>query len=124
MPAGVVYGRRFEETVMRTDNDQFDEILKRSDALKIRKKSMNVITLCSIGMAAVAALVVILFGVVGFEPVAVVEEETTFTQYGSITVTSPYVGYIVIAVCAFILGALATVLISYVKKLKELESPE
>ena len=78
----------------------------------------------SIGMAAVAALVIVLFGVIGFEPVAVAEEESTFTQYGSISLTSPYVGYVVIAVCAFILGALATVLISYLKKLKKLESPE
>ncbi len=109
---------------MRTDNDQFSEILKRSDTLKIRKKSMNVITLCSIGMVAVAALVVVLFGVIGFEPAMVAEEESTFTQYGSITLTSPYVGYIVIAVCAFILGALAVVLISYLKKLKKLERPE
>ena len=109
---------------MRTDNEQFDEILKRSDVLKVRKKSINVITMCSIGMAAVAALVIVLFGVIGFEPVNVIEEENTFTQYGSISLTSPYVGYIVIAVCAFILGALATVLISYLKKLKKLESPE
>ncbi len=109
---------------MRTDNEQFNEILKRSDALKVRKKSMNMIALCSIGMAAVAALVIVLFGVIGFEPVKVVEEENTFTQYGSITLNSPYMGYIVIAVCAFILGALATVLISYVKKLKKLEDSE
>ena len=109
---------------MRTDYEQFNEILKRSDALKVRKKSINVITMCSIGMAAVAALVIVLFGVIGFEPVNVIEEENTFTQYGSISLTSPYVGYIVIAVCAFILGALATVLISYLKKLKKLESPE
>ncbi len=109
---------------MRTDNDQFSEILKRSDTLKIRKKNMNMITLCSVGMAAVVALVVVLFGVIGFEPVNVIEEENTFTQYGSISLTSPYVGYIVIAVCAFILGALATVLVSYLKKLKKLESPE
>ena len=52
---------------MRTDYEQFDEILKRSDALKVRKKSINVITMCSIGMAAVAALVIVLFGVIGFE---------------------------------------------------------
>ena len=109
---------------MRTDNEQFDEILRRSDALKVRKKSINVITMCSIGMAAVAALVIVLFGVIGFEPAMVAEEESTFTQYGSISLTSPYVGYVVIAVCAFVLGALATVLIGYVKKLKKLEDSE
>ncbi len=109
---------------MRTDNEEFSEILKRSDTLKVRKKNMNMITLCSVGMAAVVALVAVLFGVIGFEPVNVVEEESAFTQYGSISLTSPYVGYIVIAVCAFILGALAVVLISYLKKLKKLERSE
>ena len=109
---------------MKTDNEEFSEILKRSDTLKVRKKSMNVITLCSVGMVAVAALVIVLFGVIGVEPVTVAEEESSFTQYGSITLNSPYVGYVVVALCGLVLGALATVLISHLKKLKKLERPE
>jgi len=93
------------------------EIMKRSENLKSKKAINNYLIGFSIAIAACLALIIL----VGASIANVKPEVTdnTVSQYGSLVISAPYMGYVVIALLAFILGVLVTLLCRRIREFKQ-----
>lgn len=102
---------------MKTTDEQMNEIMRRSESLKAKKSMNDYIIGFSIAIAACLALIVL----VGAS-IANVNPETTdntVSQYGSLVISAPYMGYVVIGLLAFILGVLVTLLCRRIREFKQ-----
>ena len=101
---------------MKTTDEQMNEIMRRSESLKAKKSMNDYLIGFSIAIAACLALIVL----VGAS-IANVNPETTdntVSQYGSLVISAPYMGYVVIVLLAFILGVLVTLLCRRIREFK------
>lgn len=102
---------------MKTTDEQMNEIMRRSESLKAKKSMNDYLIGFSIAIAACLALIVL----VGAS-IANVNPETTdntVSQYGSLVISAPYMGYVVIGLLAFILGVLVTLLCRRIREFKQ-----
>jgi len=102
---------------MKTTDEQMNEIMRRSESLKAKKSMNDYIIGFSIAIAACLALIVL----VGAS-IAIISPETadnSVSQYGSLVISAPYMGYVVIGLLAFILGVLVTLLCRRIREFKQ-----
>ena len=102
---------------MKTTDEQMNEIMRRSESLKAKKAMNDYIIGFSIAIAACLALIVL----VGAS-IANISPETadnSLSQYGSLVISAPYMGYVVIGLLAFILGVLVTLLCRRIREFKQ-----
>ena len=102
---------------MKTTDEQMNEIMRRSESLKAKKSMNDYIIGFSIAIAACLALIVL----VGAS-IANISPETadnSLSQYGSLVISAPYMGYVVIGLLAFILGVLVTLLCRRIREFKQ-----
>ena len=103
---------------MNKDIDlQLNEIINRADRLKA-DKAYNSMLLKTVATYVLGIALCVL--AVIFMPQFVSGEDFAETsRYGSLIITAPYLGYIVIGILAFILGVLVTILAVKTKQLDE-----
>ena len=112
----VMVSQKGKKTLKTTD-EQMNEIMRRSESLKAKKSMNDYLIGFSIAIAACLALIVL----VGAS-IANVNPETTdntVSQYGSLVISAPYMGYVVIGLLAFILGVLVTLLCRRIREFKQ-----
>ena len=104
---------------MRDIDDQMNEITRRSGIVKKKKELVGKIAYNATGIAACLILAVVTVLLAPKVPTSAVS--TMRSEYGSLIITSPVMGYIVIGVLAFILGILVTMLCKHIYELKRAE---
>ena len=107
---------------MKNIDEQLDEIVRRSGIVREKKECMRKITYNVLGVAFCLLLVIV-------TSIYVPEAHRTFTEsgmsdYGSLIITSPYMGYVIIGFLAFLLGIFATLLCKRIMELRALERIE
>ena len=96
---------------------QLDEILKRSEKIK-RNKEYNLMAAKTVMTAAMGLLVIVL-AVVFMPDFTEASGVYDTSRYGSLIITAPYLGYVIIGLLAFVLGVLVTVFAVKLRKLDE-----
>ena len=104
---------------MRSTDEQFQEILKRSDKFRERHSSRKAIITWSVAAAACAVLLV--FAASLIPALSAGSSEAGFTHYGSLILDTSYMGYVVIGVLAFLLGVCVTLLCLRIRKKQKKE---
>ncbi len=104
---------------MRTTDEQLREILKRSDRIaekrKLRSRMLtDVVSLC----ACVSLMIVTAAFLPGTAPSSA---SGSADHYGSLILSTSHMGYVVIAVIAFIAGVFVTLLSQHYRRLKTIE---
>ena len=104
---------------MRSIDDQMQEILRRKEiyqAMKALRQKMLLETAVCGGCGA------LLIAVIAFLPrLNDFTDQAPIRQYGSMVLKMPSLGYVLIALLAFILGVAVTLLCQHWKKRKEKE---
>ena len=105
---------------MRSTEDQFQEILKRTNIVKEKRKITKKMSVEGLSAAVCLALLVL---VSLYLPRLKEISETAGagTTYGSFIVTAPYAGYIVVGILACALGARITLLCVHLHDYKKKE---
>lgn len=105
--------------MMRTTDEQMQEIMKRAEDIRMRKilkKRMYSY------MLAACACVVLLITVLNYVPKLETRTGDVATQrYGSLLLDSPYMGYVVIGLIALVLGICSTLLCINWRELRQRE---
>jgi len=104
---------------MRNIDDQMTEILRRADVIKAKKDYQKM----KIGFAVSIAACVMLLVVVSvlIPDIKGAESMAGASEYGSLIVSAPYFGLVVIGFLSFILGVLITLLCLKVREMKKTE---
>ena len=103
---------------MRDLDSQLNEIVERSDRLKIKKEYTKRIASTAIGSA---VCLIIMVAVISMLPGSPNMSETgTMSDYGSMIIMTPSVGYVVVALLAFLLGILVTLLCKRIYDMKKI----
>ena len=93
---------------MRTTDEQMNEIMMRADSLKEKKSLNNYVIGLGIAIAACLGLIILVgTSIANINPEV---SDNTASQYGSLVISAPYMGYVVIGLLAFILGVLVRLL--------------
>ena len=104
---------------MRSTDEQFQEILKRSEIVRERHSSRKSIAVWSVASAVCAALLIL---AANFIPALSADRsEADLTHYGSLILDASYMGYVVIGVLAFLLGVCVTLLCLSIRKRRKKE---
>ena len=104
---------------MRKVEDQMKEILRRKEIYLAIKTIRQKIILETVVCGCCAALMV---AVIAFLPrLNGLSDQAPIRQYGSMVLKIPYVGYVLLALLAFILGVLVTLLCQHWKQKKQKE---
>ncbi|MBQ8949956.1 MAG: hypothetical protein IJ065_02185 [Eubacterium sp.] len=104
---------------MQDIKDQMNEIHRRKEIYKDIKSLKRKIFIE--GIVGVILMFMILV-VIGYIPMlSQISEQTPIRQYGSLILKLPYVGYVIVAFIAFVLGIILTLLSQQWKKKKEKE---
>ena len=107
------------DLIMRSTDEQFQEILRRSDRLRVRQSSRRVVAGWAIASVVCAAFLIL---AACFLPSLQTEQSKVVSmQYGSLLLGASYMGYVVIGVFAFLLGSCVTVLAIRIRKMREME---
>ena len=102
---------------MKSTDEQMNEIMRRSESLKAKKSMNDYIIGFSIAIAACLALIVLVgASIVNISPETA---DNSVSQYGSLVISAPYMGYVVIGLLAFILGVLVTLLCRRIREFKQ-----
>lgn len=104
---------------MRSVEEQMKEILRRKEIYQAMKAlRQRIVTEASVcGVCAVLMIAVVCF----LPRVNQATGQATIGQYGSMILYMPTVGYIVVAILAFVLGCAVTLLCQHWKRKKEME---
>ena len=107
---------------MRKSEEQLGEILKRSVMLKEKQKDSKKILLYGMGMT----LCVFLMCLTAFIVPSVIESagQTGAVRYGSLILSAGHMGYVIIALLAFILGILVTLFCYHIKEIRRKQDAE
>ena len=104
---------------MRNTDEQLREILRRSETIKekrIIEKRLRASALAS------CVSLFFLIAVFAFLPrITETAQSSTAQWYGSLLLTAPYMGYVVVGTLAFLLGVCVTLLCIQWRKLKQKE---
>ena len=104
---------------MRSIDDQMTEIFKRSDILKEKKKVSSALIGYAVSIA--ACLAVLVMAGIMISGLNTEDSASSMSRYGSLIITAPYMGYVIVGLLTFILGILATLLCKKMVELKKLE---
>lgn len=107
---------------MRTTDEQLREILKRSDIIVEKRKLhsrmlTDVFSLC----ACIVLLIMTAAFIPGSDPLS---GGNGGDHYGSLILSTSYMGYVVIGVIAFVAGVFVTLLTQHYRRLKSIEQEE
>ena len=104
---------------MRSMNEQLQEVLKRSDAVRkgraVRRRVM------STAVGACICLALLIVAGLYLPALSAAQTDNGAAQYGSLLLTTSNMGYVVIGVLAFLLGIFVALLCLYVKKHTEMK---
>lgn len=104
---------------MRSTDEQMKEILRRKEVYQAIKAIRQKMILDAAACGGCAAL---LIAVIVFLPrLDVMSDQAPIRQYGSMVLKMPSVGYVLIALLAFILGVAVTLLCQHWKQKKQKE---
>ena len=104
---------------MRTTDEQLREILKRSDQIAEKRKLRSKMLTDAISLCACIALLIM---TAAFIPRTYpLSGGNGGDHYGSLILSTSYMGYVVIGVIAFVAGVFVTLLSQHYRKLKLLE---
>ena len=103
---------------MRSSEQQLNEILRRADTLRRQKASRRAATLSAASVLVCLALIVGAAALLSALPAAAGENGAS-TVYGSLILSSSFLGYVVIGVLAFALGVCVTLLCRALRASKE-----
>jgi uncharacterized BrkB/YihY/UPF0761 family membrane protein len=107
---------------MRSIDDQMTEIFRRSNNLKEKKKVSNAMIGYIVSIAACLALMVVT--AIMISGMNTESSISSMSRYGSLIITAPYMGYVIVGLLAFVLGMLITLLCKKMVDLKKLEDFE
>ena len=105
---------------MKSVDEQLNIILQRSEIIKQKKRQDKAILGYAFSIAACLALIVVSLFFIGK-----IKADTSITEmsrYGSLIISGPYIGYVIIGILAFVLGVLVTLLCKHIYDLKKLEN--
>ena len=105
---------------MRSTDQQLQEIMRRAqvvnDKRRIRKYyRVSVLASCICAVLLIASCI-------NLPKLTVMMEDPGMKQYGSLLLSAPYMGYVIVGVLAFALGVCVTLLCVHWKKLKQKET--
>ena len=100
---------------MRSTKEQLDEIIKRSDAIKEKARLKR--RMFNEGIISAVCLVLIVISVYGLPGAKALSGEEP-SHYGSLILSGPYMGMIVVGLLAFLLGITVTLLCQHYKRYK------
>lgn len=104
---------------MRSTDDQLREIMRRAERVK-EKRIIKKYILTDAAASCVCLALLIAVGVF-FPPLSPAQAGKIETQYGSLLLAAPYIGYVIVGLLAFALGVCVTLLCVHWKKWKEQE---
>ncbi len=104
---------------MRSMDEQVNEILSRREV--VREKRVNRRILAANAIASCVCVILIIASSFCLPKLAVTQSENGASQYGSLLLAAPYVGYVIIGVLAFALGICVTLFCCSWKKFREQE---
>ncbi len=107
---------------MRNIDDQMTEIFRRSNNLIEKKKVSNAVIGYAVSIAACLTLIVVT--AIMISGMNTESSTSSMSRYGSLIITAPYMGYVIVGLLAFILGMLITLLCKKMVDLKNLEDFE
>ena len=102
---------------MRNTDQQLKDILDRSEALKRRRADNQKTALYGLSMGLCLILLVM---TAVFAPSVITDAVTTEgMRYGSLILSAEHMGYVIMALLAFILGILATLFCFHLNEIKK-----
>ena len=104
---------------MRSINEQMKEILRRKEIYQETKAIRQKIILEAAVCGGCAALLIAFIAF--FPKLSDITDQAPIRQYGSMVLKMPSVGYVLLALLAFILGVALTLLCQHWKQKKEKE---
>lgn len=104
---------------MKNIDDQMTEIFRRSDILKEKRKVGSALIGYAVSIA--ACLAVIAAAGIMISGMNTENSASSMSRYGSLIITAPYMGYVIVGLLTFILGILVTLLCKKMVDLKKLE---
>ena len=102
---------------MKSTDEQLREIMKRSERIKAKQNEKKVIAFHALSVCACLVLLIAVSLHLPSYPDAGVAQEPV--HYGSLLLSSPYMGYVLVCVLAFLLGVLVTLLILRLHKMRK-----
>jgi len=104
---------------MRSIDEQMNEIRRRKDIYNQKKILRNkMIGECSVG---VVCLILMISGAIFLPKLEIVNDHAQIVQYGSVIKSLPVIGYLLIAILAFIMGVAVTMACLHWKENKKKE---
>ena len=104
---------------MRSTDEQLHEIMQRADHItEMRSIRRHMLTAGASSLTCVVMLVIVSMYI---PHITMLPQETVQTQYGSLLLAAPYLGYIIVGVIAFALGICVAILCMKWKQLKDRE---
>jgi len=104
---------------MRSMDEQVSEILSRREV--VRERRVNKRILVANAVASCVCVILIIATSFYLPKLAIMQSEGGASQYGSLLLAAPYVGYVIIGILAFALGICVTLFCCFWKKYKEQE---
>lgn len=102
---------------MRSSNDQLQEIMKRAENVKEKRVAQKRFYASAAATGIFAALLAVVF--IYLPNLTVVSsEQDVMMQYGSLLLSVPYMGYVVVGFISFILGICVMLLCIFWKEIK------
>lgn len=100
---------------MRPIEEQLNEIVKRKEAYNNRRSAIGFITGYAIAIAVcVAALIAV---AISIPKLTAVDSTAETSHYGSLILSAPYMGYVIVGIIAFALGILVALLCKQIREL-------
>ncbi len=107
---------------MKNIEDQMSEILRRAEVIKVKKDYQKMMIGFAVSIAACVALLVVVSTLIpDIKGSGYVAEAS---EYGSLVVSAPYFGFVVIGFLSFTLGVLITLLCLKVRDMKKFEQQD
>jgi len=104
---------------MRNTDEQLREIMRRAGTIK-EKRAIRKHLLASAAASCLCGI--LLIAVFMYLPrLTTVSQDFSAQRYGSLLLTAPYMGYVMVSLLAFALGICVALLCIFWKKLKETE---
>ena len=104
---------------MRSTDEQLHEIMKRAEVIQEKNIIKRRFRACAVASCACAVLLIIACFYI--PTLSVKQEDAGMQRYGSLLLDTPYMGYVVVGVLAFILGICITLMCVQRKKLRDKE---
>lgn len=104
---------------MRSTDEQLHEIMQRAENITETRNIRS--RMLTAGMSALACVIMLVIVSMNIPRITVLSAENEQTQYGSLLLAAPYLGYIIVGIIAFALGICVTLLCMNWKKLRETE---